>query len=557
MPPCRSVAVLSSSQCPARRPCRHHHQLPLLVRYSHDCRCSIRVQCASFRCHPVWGNVTPSPTMRFPRIPVLDVLSWYETPPYGVVELEQAEEMMVARLRVLQDCAETRLDRPSLLSRFSQRNDDLSPLHSSQGDCASHFLLRLALSQSREARYFFVQAETALFETRLAAVVGSGCRRRFWELKRVCMAAGLDDRLLRRPGKESLRRQAHAVVSGGFLSAPVDFALTNTETNGCDGLLNALVAPVAAGHEDELYLCLPFEAASCFLRKRDPTVVLKRGKAYVPRPHWPVLLRNAFTEHIQKGVERARAAFACAAVGEDDRLVPVMTHALRLFERWLQQSSAQLDLPQRKLSLNLSDVDTMARLFPPCMALYHANLRKNHHLKHEGRLVYTLFLKGAGMGVQDQIKFWESEFRQVMSEATIRTKRYRYSIRHLYGLEGSRIDRAPYKCAKIISDFTCPFASFDALGLRAFLKNYLPGSDAPEAQKLAARGRFSEACRCTFDRLHAGSEGGQDQATDSKGGVANEQLCKPLFSSPQEFFRLGLEVSGAASNLDDDASDPG
>ena len=34
------------------------------------------------------------------------------------------------------------------------------------------------------------------------------------------------------------------------------------------------------------------------------------------------------------------------------------------------------------------------------------------------------------------------------------TYRYTYNIRHLYGLEGSRIDRAPYSCKVIIRDYS-------------------------------------------------------------------------------------------------------
>lgn len=48
--------------------------------------------------------------------------------------------------------------------------------------------------------------------------------------------------------------------------------------------------------------------------------------------------------------------------------------------------------------------------FPPCMQNLHNNLKKHHHLRHFGRTQYGLFLKGAGMTLEDQIQFMKGEF---------------------------------------------------------------------------------------------------------------------------------------------------
>lgn len=44
---------------------------------------------------------------------------------------------------------------------------------------------------------------------------------------------------------------------------------------------------------------------------------------------------------------------------------------------------------------------------PLCMRQLHKALEREHKLKHWGRLQYGLFLKGAGLGVDDAMAFWQ------------------------------------------------------------------------------------------------------------------------------------------------------
>jgi DNA primase large subunit len=53
---------------------------------------------------------------------------------------------------------------------------------------------------------------------------------------------------------------------------------------------------------------------------------------------------------------------------------------------------------------------------------------------------------------------------------------YRYSIRHLYGQEGSRIDRKQLECAKLIPDYDCPYRTRDANSLVRLLNNVGPSA---------------------------------------------------------------------------------
>lgn len=52
--------------------------------------------------------------------------------------------------------------------------------------------------------------------------------------------------------------------------------------------------------------------------------------------------------------------------------------------------------------------------YPLCMRFLHEALRTNHHLRHNGRLQYGLFLKGIGVNLQDSMRFWREEFTKMM-----------------------------------------------------------------------------------------------------------------------------------------------
>ena len=89
------------------------------------------------------------------------------------------------------------------------------------------------------------------------------------------------------------------------------------------------------------------------------------------------------------------------------------------------------------------------RNMPLCMRHLHAGLRKEHKLKHWGRLQYGLFLKGAGLDLEQALVFWESMFAKIMSRDDF-LKKHGYGFRHMYGKEGARKNYTPYSCMKII-----------------------------------------------------------------------------------------------------------
>lgn len=147
----------------------------------------------------------------------------------------------------------------------------------------------------------------------------------------------------------------------------------------------------------------------------------------------------------------------------------------------------------------------------------HLQLRKNSHLKHYGRLQYTLFLKGLGLSLEDCLVFWRHSFKLITDETF--NKEYRYNVRHTYGdVGGDAIRRgrgyAPFSCQKILTErppgpgeaHGCPYRHFSVENLTGLLQ----GTGVTDRDLLRGvredveRKRYHIACNRVFDHVHKG-----------------------------------------------------
>lgn len=111
----------------------------------------------------------------------------------------------------------------------------------------------------------------------------------------------------------------------------------------------------------------------------------------------------------------------------------------------------------------------------------HLTLRKNDHLKHFGRLQYTLFLKGIGLSLEDCLIFWRTSFKKKTDDEF--NKEYKYNVRHTYGDVGGDATRrgrgySPFSCQKILTEHPpgsgeshgCPYRHFSPDNLITLLQ---------------------------------------------------------------------------------------
>ena len=114
------------------------------------------------------------------------------------------------------------------------------------------------------------------------------------------------------------------------------------------------------------------------------------------------------------------------------------------------------------------NIDQEAYNFPPCMEHLHLELRRKHRLSHYARFYYTLFLKECGMNLEDALIYWRNEYSKPHSCTSLCThdwrtdaKKFTYSIRHMYGLEGGRKNYKTPNCQGIcVSIYFSPYVTF-------------------------------------------------------------------------------------------------
>ena len=379
-----------------------------------------------------------------PRTPLVNrrvSVSLYETPPKVELTLDEFEISAVDRLKVLRtiDALKQKgfkpreLDAelaPVLAATLPLRAAGEFVAGDERKDQVSHFILRLGYSRTEEMRRWFLTQECALFKHRLGQLSGS-------QLSQFLGAHGLH-----------------------FEEVPED------EVDARSHLLGKIVGNSVSGAAT--YYRVPFVEAVDLIGRRE--VYLERGKAYVPAAKLHAIVVARFRAALSRSLAKASSSLAAATA--DPRLAPLLgnieKHDLS-GDGGLEDDDVEGIAPEQ--------IDALAdQSMPLCMQQLHGALKRDHKLKHWGRQQYGLFLKAAGLTMEDQLRFFQAEFTKIMSVDAF-SKEYAYNIRHRYGKEGKRTEYSPYGCYKLIMDMApgpgeyhgCPYKHYDEGHLSAIL----------------------------------------------------------------------------------------
>ena len=340
-------------------------------------------------------------------------------------------------------------------------------------DHYSHYILRLAFSGTEDLRRRFARVETMLFKLRL---------------------------------EEDDGREKRAFIDS--LNLDWDYVTPEEKQRLGDSLLGA--TPGVRRVEDENWFKVDWTKVPELVEHR--RVLIKRGKAYVPLKEQTSMIVNEYAKRLEKGLELT--ARQLPRLDEDDRLSPILDHLSKNFTTpdagFSDSDSALSGAP-----INAASIDTLSQHFPLCMKNLHTTLRQNSHLKHYGRLQYSLFLKGIGLSLEDCLLFWRQSFSKISDDTF--NKEYRYNIRHVYGDVGGDANRrgrgySPYSCQKILTEHPpgtgeahgCPYRHFSVDNLTSMLqatgvhdRDLLKGVKEDVEKK-----RYHIACNRVFEWAH-------------------------------------------------------
>ena len=322
-------------------------------------------------------------------------MNFYTIPPTGDVTLEEFEEWGIARLKVLAELEacqfrnKTPAETEEYIRPVMEKHMRLSSTRSRSSETAmerkkdhySHWTLRLAFSGTADLRQRFARLETQLFKLRLQH----------------------DDTSERRTFIDSLPMSWETVTED-------EKNLWLDELKAATGIFRG---------DEESWFKVDWEKVPELVERRQ--VLLKKGKAYVHVREQISMVVNEFSRSLEAGLELA--ARFLPRMDEDNRLSPILHHLSQSFvapDAGYSETSIIGDMA----SINAGSIDGLSQYFPLCMQNLHRELRKNSHLKHFGRLQYTLFLKGIGLNMQECIAFWRKSFKLVTDGTSLRSPHY-------------------------------------------------------------------------------------------------------------------------------------
>eukprot|EP00094_Tigriopus_californicus_P000184 TCALIF_00178-PA protein Name:"Similar to Prim2 DNA primase large subunit (Rattus norvegicus)" AED:0.06 eAED:0.06 QI:0/0/0/0.5/1/1/2/0/528 len=341
-------------------------------------------------------------------------------------------------------------------------------------DHLSHFILRLVLCQTEEERRWMIQQEVDLFRLRCEII-----------FKSTDSGSALDDFL------------AHNdLVYPEVLSEELDE----------NDLRQRLTQSSVGAHDGSIHYKVPFTEALDLVRHRKCYV--QNGWCYVLKEEIVSLLAHLFKTILQHGLISTNKLIG--QLSEDQRIRDLI-HKVKVDDG----KSGDFTNTDGTEKITPEMVKSLAeRHFPLCMKSMQMTLNSTHHLKYNGRLQYGLFLKGAGLSMEDAIKFFRSEFTKAHVDPDKFDKEYSYGIRYNYGKEGKKVNFSPWSCMRIImgnvspgENHGCPYRHNDEASLKALLmKCGLEGSHLNDILAEAKAGHFQKACGRHYQATHSGIE---------------------------------------------------
>ena len=178
-------------------------------------------------------------------------------------------------------------------------------------------------------------------------------------------------------------------------------------------------------------------------------VELKHGMALILCDQFKELLICLFRKSLLYGFEQLKEEFILPL---DDRIKKLLAKISYSFHKWKSG-----DFKGILKNLTTDDIYKNKYLLPLCMQQLQNDLIRSKRIRHNLRIRYTLFLKDCGLSLNENINFWQKTYSHPCSSHSscqhtwegTDASRYIYSIRHMYGLEGRKINYSSHSCSTL------------------------------------------------------------------------------------------------------------
>jgi DNA primase large subunit len=343
----------------------------------------------------------------------------------------------------------------------------LQKLNDHTKDWISHFVLRLAYCRSEDLRRWFLAQEVALLKYRLSNANGGNAITK--ALKSIL------------PNAHVLTPEELEPLLPKILAATPSLNMNPLQKNS-----------------NTIYR-VPFTQALDLVQHRQ--VFVKKGMAFIPESKLLSLVTAKFRTNLSRQLAHLAAVPTTPALQRTQGFLKNVSSVNAIKDEYAE-GGAGAD----GVRLTATNVPAHLKHMPLCMAQLQMALQKEKHLKHWGRLQYGLFLKGAGLALEDALVYFERMF--VGKDFN---KEYSYNWRHMYGKEGKRANYPPYNCAKVINSnppnanehHGCPYKHSTVQEV-TFMLNKLGVAPAKQKDIIAQQKshNYQSACVEHFKAMH-------------------------------------------------------
>ena len=385
-----------------------------------------------------------------------------------IMDLQNLINTVVERYKLLKEIES--LTQKRSISAIAQKIPSIlkwTDVDTINNDISSHFILALIMCKNEGDARWFIKQESSLYKARL---------------------------------EQSKRYDMYKILS----SLGMNLNLFDKNKDKVD-INNIKFKKQGKTNDEKIYFCR-FEDAINLIATKE--YYLYKGNIYILEDDLPSLFKLVFEQKQEKVMAKIRAN--SESIKRDRRIKEILLSFEREKEILINQEAAKMakEIPNDEKLKTMQDVDVVSeRCFPLCMSLIERHINQYSHLMHFGRLQYTLFLKGAGLPVEETLKFYQKKYEKKTPIDKFE-KEYAYNIRHSYGLEGKRTSYAPYNCEKIINMNVpmgnechgCPFKNYSEENLRKILNTCnLKDSDIEDILAKKRNKEYQVACVKYFE----------------------------------------------------------